>query len=79
MRVILVIAGHPAREQTIIVSIGRRQLQPMDARLDVKRPASETAVLIVDGRESPRLKWASKDRVYIETSMVISSDKSANN
>jgi hypothetical protein len=58
-----------------IVSIGRRQLQPMDARLDVKRLASEIAVLIVDGQESPRLKWASKDRVYIETSMVIPATK----
>jgi hypothetical protein len=43
----------------------------MDARLDVKRLAFETASMIVDGRQSPRLQWVSNDRVYIQTSIVI--------
>ena len=54
-----------------LVSIGRRQLQPMDARLDVKRLAVETAWMIVDGRHSPHLEWVSKDSVRIQTSIVI--------
>ena len=54
-----------------LVSIGWRQLQPMDARLDVKRLAFETASMIVDGRQSPHLEWVSKDSVRVQTSIVI--------
>ena len=54
-----------------IVATGHRQLEQMEARLDVKPLASETAAMIVDGRESPWLKWASPTRVRIIIAEVI--------
>jgi len=54
-----------------IVALGRRQLKPMDARLDVKALARETAAMVVNGYESSRLKWTNPNRVRILISEVI--------
>jgi hypothetical protein len=43
----------------------------MDARLDVKRLADETAAMVVSGCESPRLRWVNPNRVRILISDVI--------
>ena len=51
-----------------IAATGHRQLEQMDARLDVKPLAGETAAMIVDGRESPWLKWASPNSVSVLSS-----------
>jgi hypothetical protein len=54
-----------------ITALGYRQLEPMDARLDVKRLADETAAMVVSGCESPRLKWVNPNRVRVLTADVI--------
>jgi hypothetical protein len=54
-----------------IVATSHRQLEPMAARLDVNPLASETAKMIVDGRESPWLKWMTPTRVRVVSGEVI--------
>lgn len=54
-----------------IVATSHRQLEPMAARLDVNSLATETAAMIVEGRESPWLKWSSPTRVRIVSGEVV--------
>ena len=54
-----------------IVATTHRQLEPMDARLDVNPLASKTAEMIVDGCKSPWLKWPSPTRVRIVIGEII--------
>jgi hypothetical protein len=54
-----------------IVHEGRRQLVAMDARLDVRPLAAETATMISEGCQDPRLKWSGPDRVRVLTAEVI--------
>jgi hypothetical protein len=50
---------------------GHRQLLAMDARMDVKRLARETAARIIDGQQAPQLKWTGPNRVRILVAEVI--------
>jgi hypothetical protein len=43
----------------------------MDARLDVKSLAAETAKMILEGREVPQLKWTKPTRVRVLTGEII--------
>jgi hypothetical protein len=55
-----------------IVGSSWRQLEPMDARLDIKGLAANVAAWIVEGRQDdPRLKWANPTRVRIQMGATI--------
>ena len=52
-------------------TVGRRQLVPMDKRLDTAKLAAEIASLVTSNREDERLKWLSTDKVRVKISEVI--------
>jgi hypothetical protein len=49
----------------------KRQILPMDRRLDVKLIAAEIAAIVSDGREDPRVKRRGPERVEIMAGKVI--------
>jgi hypothetical protein len=50
---------------------GRRQLEPMQARLDVRPLAEEVATLVVAGQEDERLKWYEDGRVQVVVGKIL--------
>jgi hypothetical protein len=50
---------------------GRRQIIPMDRRMDVTAIAAEIATIINEQREDRRMKWLAANRVRILTGEVI--------
>ena len=46
-------------------TVGRRQVRPMQSRLDVRPIAEEIAAAILAGRPDDRLKWDGEDHVRL--------------
>ncbi|HOD52829.1 MAG TPA: hypothetical protein PKJ78_22580, partial [Candidatus Hydrogenedentes bacterium] len=57
--------------ETSCDTVGRRQLVPMDKRLNTTKLAAEIAALIVSNTEDERLKWLGTDKVRVNISEVI--------
>jgi len=48
-----------------VQTVGRRQVRPMQGRLDVKPIAEEIAAAVLAGRADDRLKWDGEDQVRL--------------
>jgi hypothetical protein len=58
-------------ETAALIETTRRQILPMDRRLDVRAIAAEIATIINERREDTRIKWLAANRVRILTGEVI--------
>ena len=59
------------RRTKAVVTVGRRQVRPMQGRLDVQPIADEIAAAILESRPDDRLKWDGTDHVRLLIGKVL--------